>query len=44
MVPFIIDYSLDRVNKAGIKAIRYPGLWATSFIEIKKMRQYMENK
>jgi hypothetical protein len=35
---------MGEINKAGEKAIGYPGLWATDFIEIKKMRHYLEDK
>jgi hypothetical protein len=44
MVPLIIEYSTSEINKAGIKAIGYPGLWATDFIEIKKIRHYLKSK
>jgi hypothetical protein len=44
MISLIIKHSMSEINNAGVKAIGYPGLWATDFDEVKKIKHYLENR
>jgi len=41
MIPLILKYGMERVNKAGVPALGYPGLWATHKEEILIMEEWL---